>query len=133
MKQMILSIVEKAKQQYHAQKQAYRSERERRRTGETSMTSETAPVYALSSFFPTSSAHSISHSVPTEVPEITQIVSHARGPYPQVEMYSVPKRANTLPAHGFRRNRVDDLLSRAQNRITKKLADVRRPFSVSFT
>lgn len=63
------------------------------------------------------------------VPEVpVQIVSNARGPYPQLEMFSVPRRHNTHLGHGSSHKRgektSEDLTARALSRITKRLADV---------
>ena len=62
-------------------------------------------------------------------PSSSQIVSNARGPYPQVEMFSVPS-----PARGFRRGGsirrngnvrfMKDNSEEAIQRIIKRLADV---------
>jgi hypothetical protein len=62
-------------------------------------------------------------------PSSTQIVSNARGPYPQVEMFSVPS-----PARGYRRGGsirrngnvrfMKDNSEEAMERIIKRLADV---------
>jgi hypothetical protein len=66
-----------------------------------------------------------------EVP--VQIVSNARGPYPQLEMFSVPRRHNTHPGHGSSHKRgektPEDLTARALSRITKRLADVSSLFT----
>ncbi|THV07515.1 hypothetical protein K435DRAFT_772426, partial [Dendrothele bispora CBS 962.96] len=59
---------------------------------------------------------------------MTQIVSNARGGFPAMEMFNVPRRSNTLPARtslgNSRRVVSDDPAVRAINRITKKLADM---------
>jgi len=56
----------------------------------------------------------------------SQIVSHAWGSYPQMEMYSAPKRHNTHPGHGYRRaeRNHEDFNTRAQGRIARRLSDV---------
>lgn len=79
---------------------------------------------------------------PPKAPIVTQIVSNAHGPYPQVEMVSVPRRHNTHPGHGTSSRRpvqegvADTLASRALNRISRRLGDVRMMlllFELSFT
>ncbi|KAK7465412.1 hypothetical protein VKT23_005390 [Stygiomarasmius scandens] len=61
-------------------------------------------------------------------PGMTQIVSNARGGFPTMEMFNVPRRSNTLPGHmhfGTSRRVVsDDPAARTIGRITKKLADM---------
>ncbi|KAF8846051.1 hypothetical protein BDN67DRAFT_976895 [Paxillus ammoniavirescens] len=61
--------------------------------------------------------------VPVTVPEF-HIVSNARGPYPQLEMFSVPRRSHTLGnvhrGHGHHENKDN----RALNRIMRKLSDM---------
>lgn len=73
------------------------------------------------------------------IPPITQIVSNARGPYPQLEMFSVPHKQYTYPGPSNRRNVgasnqtvADGVEARAVQRITKRLADVRIP-EISYT
>ncbi|KIJ22070.1 hypothetical protein PAXINDRAFT_165369 [Paxillus involutus ATCC 200175] len=62
---------------------------------------------------------------PVTVPEF-HIVSNARGPYPQLEMFSVPRRSHTTGhmhrghAHGAHESRDN----RALNRIMRKLSDM---------
>ncbi|KIM47732.1 hypothetical protein M413DRAFT_439408 [Hebeloma cylindrosporum] len=55
-----------------------------------------------------------------------QIVSHAWGSYPQLEMYSAPRRHNTHPGHAYRRGerKPEDFNSRAQARIARRLSDM---------
>jgi hypothetical protein len=70
-------------------------------------------------------------SIPKDSP---QIVSHAWGSYPQLEMYSAPRRHNTHPGHAYRRGgerKPEDLNSRAQARIARRLSDV-SPSGISF-
>jgi Wiskott-Aldrich syndrome protein len=64
--------------------------------------------------------------VPSVTPAATQvhIVSNARGVYPQLEMFSVPRRSHTI-GHTARRGLED----RSRQRIMKKLSEVR---SLSF-
>ncbi|KAF9535680.1 hypothetical protein CPB83DRAFT_842142 [Crepidotus variabilis] len=102
--------VEKAKQEYRSQKQAYRREREQRR--KTKESPVEAPVTLESLNIP---------------PETTQVVSNAWGSYPQVEMFGVPKRANTMPSRSgprFLNRSPEDSNTRAINRIAKKMADM---------
>lgn len=66
----------------------------------------------------------------SDEPIQTQIISNAWGKYPQLEMFSVPRRSNTHPGHGLRRpeRKSEDLNARAQARIAKRLADVSLSF-----
>lgn len=52
------------------------------------------------------------------------IVSNARGPYPQLEMFSVPRRSHTV-GHMHRGHAHESRENRPFNRIMRKLSDVR--------
>jgi hypothetical protein len=58
---------------------------------------------------------------------ITQIVSNARGPYPQLEMVSVPHTRNrsTIGRHSSVRTTGPEAEGAAIQKITRRLADVR--------
>jgi hypothetical protein len=60
---------------------------------------------------------------PVEEPTV-HLVSNARGSFPEVEMFSVPRRHNTYHGHTHR-TRMMDPHSRAVHNIIKKLSDVR--------
>ncbi|KAG6334535.1 hypothetical protein ID866_4551 [Astraeus odoratus] len=51
------------------------------------------------------------------------IVSNARGPYPQLEMFEVPRRSHTIAHFGHRRAQ-SEARDRALNRIMRKLSDM---------
>ena len=52
------------------------------------------------------------------------IVSNARGPYPQLEMFEVPRRGHTTISRIGHRHTHSEARVRALNRIIKKLSDV---------
>ena len=52
----------------------------------------------------------------------SHLVSNARGPFPRLEMVSVPRRSATLP--GGKRGS-EDFVGRAVLRVSRRLADVR--------
>lgn len=54
------------------------------------------------------------------------IVSNARGPYPQLEMFEVPRRGHTISRTGHRHTHSEARI-RALHRIMRKLSDVSRP------
>ncbi|KAH7916411.1 hypothetical protein BJ138DRAFT_1211851 [Hygrophoropsis aurantiaca] len=68
---------------------------------------------------------STSAPAPTPDPPVMHIVSNARGPYPQLEMFSVPHhhRSNTT-GHASRRVSHENRETRSLNRITRKLSDM---------
>lgn len=116
------TAVEAAKAQYKAEKERYRRERDERRRakGERRGPANITPVVASS---PLPISREISqdeevHALPLGRSS-SHIVSHARGPFPQLEMVSVPRRSATL---GGRRS--EEQQSRVQSRIIKRLADM---------
>ncbi|KAF6766674.1 hypothetical protein DFP72DRAFT_867270 [Ephemerocybe angulata] len=120
------TAVEAAKAQYKAEKERYRRERDERRRakGERRGPANITPVVA-SSPLPISreiSQDEEAHALPLGRSS-SHIVSHARGPFPQLEMVSVPRRSATL---GGRRS--EEQQSRVQSRIIKRLADVQGLF-----
>lgn len=127
--QELRAQVEAAKLLYKAEKERYRQEKEERKkdrdrnianseNAAIQHTTEPQPVLSTSSPLGDNSA--------PEVP--VQIISNARGPYPQLEMFSVPRRHNTHLGHGSSHKRgektSEDLTARALSRITKRLADM---------
>ncbi|KAH7927282.1 hypothetical protein BV22DRAFT_1111210 [Leucogyrophana mollusca] len=62
---------------------------------------------------------------PAPDPPVMHIVSNARGPYPQLEMFSVPRhqRSNTT-GHAPRRGLHESRENRSLSRITRKLSDM---------
>lgn len=101
-KEELRAKVETAKELYRAQKDAYRQERARRREKERLARGEISLGMQPST--------SDSSREPIEVPA----------------SYGTPKRAHTHIGHGSRHQgyRAEDMNARAQNRITKKLADM---------
>lgn len=74
---------------------------------------------------PSSSTPAAAPPHPLPEPQV-QIVSNARGPYPQLEMFSVPRRSNTV-GHTQRRGGVglhDERETRSMQRIMRKLSEV---------
>lgn len=55
-----------------------------------------------------------------------QVISNARGPYPQIEMVSVPRRHNTYSGPSTRRNfsGPEGVEVRSMQRVTRRLADM---------
>ncbi|KAF8973502.1 hypothetical protein BDZ97DRAFT_1775486 [Flammula alnicola] len=122
--QQLRDRVEDAKRAYKAQKEAYRQLREeRKKERDERKTSDN-----------TNKLNPTSPQVDGEVQaELSQIISNARDGYPQLEMYSVPvqagpRRHNTHPGYGSSSRRFErkpeDLNTRAQSRIAKRLADM---------
>lgn len=124
--QELRAQVEAAKLLYKAEKERYRQEREERkkeRDRRLRLIADAAAAEAHQVHQPKTSG-----SIPAPPP--TQLVSNARGPYPQLEMFNVPRRHSTLPSsfgrsYGHRAEAVNESPSaRAQARINKKLADM---------
>jgi len=99
-----------AKELYKAEKERYRREREARRaerrrvrnqSGESSqpMTSEDDKSPATEK-----NGENKQTAEPALLDSTTQIISAARGPFPQLEMYSIPppRRAHTMHGTGYR-------------------------------
>lgn len=61
---------------------------------------------------------------------VSQVISNARGPFPQIGMISIPGPFSPAHRHVSFRDGVDDFRSRAVKRICKQLADVRRQQSL---
>ncbi|KAF5368562.1 hypothetical protein D9758_002242 [Tetrapyrgos nigripes] len=144
--------VEAAKLLYKAEKERYRADREIRKaekntrmmemmgamsgdvTADTSMPPPPPPPAQAEAAPPPPAGVPTPAAVPEpsapsrRASNMTQIVSNARGSFPAMEMFNVPRRSNTLPTHthigGRRVVSNDDPGSRAINRITKKLADM---------
>ena len=57
---------------------------------------------------------------------VSQVISSARGPFPQIGMISIPGPFSPVHRHVSFRDGVDDFRSRAVKRICKQLADVCR-------
>ncbi len=57
---------------------------------------------------------------------VSQVVSNARAPFPQIGMISIPGPFSPAWRHASFRDGVDDFRSRAVKRICKQLADVSR-------
>jgi hypothetical protein len=84
------------------------------------------PVHEQMSVPPSTAVPAPSQPVTPATPQV-HIVSNARGLYPQLEMFSVPRRSHTI-GHTARRGLED----RSRQRIMKKLSEVFLvPFSVS--
>jgi hypothetical protein len=72
-------------------------------------------------------------ATPEPVEESTvHLVSNARGSFPQVEMFSVPRRHNTISGYPYRARTLDPH-SRAVQNISKKLSDVRDVTFMKYT
>lgn len=69
-------------------------------------------------------AHIVSPPAAPTAPQV-HIVSNARGPYPQLEMFSVPRRSNTI-GHNQRRGFGfhEERETRSMQRIMRKLSEV---------
>lgn len=69
------------------------------------------------------------------VDDQAQIISNARGPFPQLQLYPVPRRSHTIHGAGHARdasfgsNAPPPAIPRAVSAITTRLNDVRAPFS----
>jgi len=112
-----------AKELYKSEKERYRNEREERKrererrrnmSGEDRQLSMDSSKDASSAESPTKRADapaaegqvsSPSANAPPHTP--TQIISNARGPYPQLEMYSIPRRSHTVHGTGHHRQPSD--------------------------
>ncbi|KAF8634913.1 hypothetical protein AX15_000656 [Amanita polypyramis BW_CC] len=114
--------VQAAKSMYRAGKARYLQEQEQarkhrkgkdRHSGEQGETEEIKPFEGLQPFIDV-----------TEGP-VSQIISNARGPYPQLEMISIPGSFTPVQRHGsLREGSVEDFHSRAVKRICKQLGDM---------
>lgn len=125
--------LEAAKEAYKAEKDRYRKERDDRRkerdmmrtsSGET----ENQPHHKSGLTRGTTVSATPGHPV-------SQLVSAARGPFPQLEMFSVPRRHNTMHGTGHNRSRETQQSSgnagpslnntaRTASAVQKRLADV---------
>ncbi|KAK7694993.1 hypothetical protein QCA50_002181 [Cerrena zonata] len=113
---MTRARLEAAKEAYKREKDRYkkerddlRKEREKRSISmeEKIPNPEPAPELRATSSVPVagpSGSRSRSRSRPRTPPSVSQIVSNARGPYPQLEMFSVPRRSNTIQGTGRERS-----------------------------
>lgn len=110
--QELRAQVELAKYNYKTEKERYRKERDERRKERERTHGETNVAEGLKKF---------EDEAP---PPTAQIVSNARGPYPQLEMVSVPHRHNTYSGPPTRRNAVEGTEGRAVQRISRRLADM---------
>lgn len=122
--------VEAAKLLYKAEKERYRQEREERKKEKERQ--RRLLVDAPEPHPQQAQPMKASNTLP---PPATQIVSNARGSYPQLEMFNVPRRHNTLPSsfgrvHGHQTHASESSAhhespsARASARINKKLADM---------
>ncbi|CAL1695146.1 unnamed protein product [Somion occarium] len=97
--------LEAAKEAYKREKERYRKQREelkkeREKRGLESEglqpNDQATPVAKATSSGPQGAGPSGSTPKAPPPPPVTQLVSNARGPYPQLEMFSVPRRHNTI-------------------------------------
>ncbi|EMD41922.1 hypothetical protein CERSUDRAFT_90510 [Gelatoporia subvermispora B] len=132
-----------AKERYKAEKERYRQEREDRKkererrrnfsgdsmqiSRETSGTSTGVEISPRRADASGAEAQVSSPAVDATPRAPTQIISNARGPYPQLEMYSIPRRSHTMHGSGHHRNVSDTPSSSetaAAREIIKKLGEM---------
>ncbi|KAL4241726.1 hypothetical protein ABKN59_000789 [Abortiporus biennis] len=121
--------LEIAKQQYQAEKERYRKEREDRKKerGPKVGVERTDAAPGLESSPAGPSSQSIPRDSASSTPPRPVLVSNARGPYPQLEMHSVPRRHHTI--QGLTRRREDylgplDATGRTADAVKKRLEDM---------
>ncbi|KAL0951552.1 hypothetical protein HGRIS_008235 [Hohenbuehelia grisea] len=117
--------VEAAKLYYKAEKERYRKQREERRK-EKDRTAAQKVTDAILEPAESSKAPAPPAAPPSNA-ETTQTVSNARGSFPQLEMYSVPRRNNTFSGTPSRRAApppAESPSGRDFDRITRRLADM---------
>ncbi|KAI0080353.1 hypothetical protein K474DRAFT_1658076 [Panus rudis PR-1116 ss-1] len=107
--------LEAAKEAYKREKERYRLEREAMRkerekkmgfiagTGTNTDANQPPSMNAVNRS-PAAGPSNFVSGARAEPESVTQVVSNARGPYPRLEMYSVPRRHNTVS--GYTRERV---------------------------
>jgi len=113
--QELRAQVELAKYNYKAEKERYRKERDERRK-ERDRTHEKLITEGVD--------QDLKRPEDGAPASTTQIISNARGPYPQLEMVSVPRRHHTYSGPSRRNASTDGAEGRAMQRISRRLAEM---------